>query len=131
VRVQLQPFNYRVSFTCCVIIGFARRYFTLYESGILVYSFAPNHPIRDQVALLDAAISTTPGRKDIHIDSNTATFHIKCLSGDDFTMWMAALRSIPVPLSGQLLISIYNAENLWRPRYASLIVYAQHHGLVT
>ncbi|KAG6842480.1 hypothetical protein C0991_000006 [Blastosporella zonata] len=72
--------------------GFARRYFTLYQSGILSYSFEPGQPVRDQVTLHHAAITTAPGRKDIHIDSNTATFHIKCLSADDFNMWMSACR---------------------------------------
>ncbi|KAF9480033.1 oxysterol binding protein [Pholiota conissans] len=72
--------------------GFARRYFTLYQSGLLSYAFEPGQPIRDQIHLNRAAISTAPGRKDIHIDSNTATFHIKCLSTDDFNDWMSAFR---------------------------------------
>ncbi|KAF5382908.1 hypothetical protein D9757_006329 [Collybiopsis confluens] len=49
-------------------------------------------PIRDQIYLPNAAIATAPGRKDIHIDSNNATFHLKCLSTEDFTQWMAAFR---------------------------------------
>lgn len=72
--------------------GFARRYFTLSQSGVLSYSFEPGQPPRDHVLLSQAAISTAPGRKDIHVDSNTATFHIKCLSAEDFDMWMAAFR---------------------------------------
>ncbi|KAJ7102181.1 oxysterol binding protein [Mycena belliarum] len=71
--------------------GFARRYFTLYQSGILTYAFDRGQPVRDQVSLHHSAISTAPGRKDIHIDSTT-TFHIKCLSTDDFDQWMAAFR---------------------------------------
>jgi hypothetical protein len=71
--------------------GFARRYFTLYQSGILTYAFDRDQPVRDQVSLHHSAISTAPGRKDIHIDSNT-TFHIKCLSTEDFDLWMAAFR---------------------------------------
>lgn len=82
---------------CCT--GFARRYFTLYHSGVLSYSFEPGQPSRDQILLPQAAISTAPGRKDIHIDSPNATFHIKCLSSEDFVQWMTAfryvLRSIP------------------------------------
>ncbi|GLB36356.1 putative pleckstrin homology domain containing protein [Lyophyllum shimeji] len=72
--------------------GFARRYFTLHQSGILSYSFEPGQPVRDQVSLQHAAISTARGRKDIHVDSNTATFHLKCLSTDDFNTWMVAFR---------------------------------------
>lgn len=74
-------------------VGFARRYFILYHSGLLAYAFEPGQPLRDQVSLHQAAISTAPGRKDIHIDSSTATFHIKCLSTDDFNTWMTAFRS--------------------------------------
>ena len=77
--------------------GFARRYFTLYQSGILAYSFEPGQPIRDHIDLHHAAISSTPGRKDITLDSNTATFHIKCLSTDDFNQWMLAFRLVQVP----------------------------------
>ncbi|KAF8640781.1 hypothetical protein AX17_000430 [Amanita inopinata Kibby_2008] len=72
--------------------GFARRYFILYSDGTLAYSFDLGKPIRDQLSLHRAAISTSLGRKDIHIDSNTATFHLKCLTTDDFQMWMAVLR---------------------------------------
>lgn len=75
-----------------IYVGFARRYFTLFHTGILSYAFEPGQPIRDQVSLHHAAISTAPGRKDIHIDSNNATFHLKCLSTEDFDHWMAALR---------------------------------------
>jgi hypothetical protein len=74
--------------------GFARRYFTLTESGVLSYSFEPRQPPRDQLLILRAAISTSPGRKDIHIDSDTTTFHVKCLSTYDFDKWMAALRCV-------------------------------------
>ncbi|KAJ6604398.1 oxysterol binding protein [Mycena vulgaris] len=76
--------------------GFARRYFTLYQSGILAYAFDRGQPVRDQVSLHHSAISTAPGRKDIHIDSNT-TFHIKCLSTDDFDQWMTAFRKFIGP----------------------------------
>ncbi|KAJ3990482.1 oxysterol binding protein [Lentinula detonsa] len=81
--------------------GFARRYFMLYQSGILCYSFEPGQPIRDQIHLPNAAISTASGRKDIHVDSDRATFHLKCLSTEDFTQWMGTFRkfSAPVPES--------------------------------
>ncbi|KAK7064441.1 aconitase family-domain-containing protein [Favolaschia claudopus] len=71
--------------------GFARRYFTLYQSGILTYAYDRGLPIRDQVSLHHSAISTAPGRRDIHIDSST-TFHIKCLTLEDFDSWMSAFR---------------------------------------
>lgn len=79
--------------TCLYILkGFARRYFILLQSGLLSYSFGPGQPTRDEIFLPRAAISTAPGRKDIHIDSPVITFHLKCLSIEDFTNWMAAFR---------------------------------------
>jgi oxysterol-binding protein-related protein 3/6/7 len=74
--------------------GFAKRYFVLYQSGILSYSFNPGEPIRDQISLAHAAISTAPYREDIHIDAGNATFHLKCLNAEDFAKWMAAMRSV-------------------------------------
>ena len=41
-------------------LGFARRYFTLYESGVLSYAFGPGEPVRDQISLAQAAISNEP-----------------------------------------------------------------------
>lgn len=72
--------------------GYARRYFVLRTSGLLSYSLEPGMETRDQVSLLTAAISTTPGGKDIHVDSGRVTFHIKCLTREDFDRWMSALR---------------------------------------
>lgn len=74
--------------------GFARRYFTLQQSGLLSYSFQPGQATRDQILMTQAAISTAAGRRDIHIDSNNATFHMKCLSISDFNMWMSAFRYV-------------------------------------
>ena len=91
-------------------LGFARRYFTLYESGALSYAFGPGEPVRDQISLGQAAISNEPcqcdplsptdltqgwilARKEIHVDSSNATFHIRCLNTPDFEAWMSALRS--------------------------------------
>ncbi|THH31978.1 hypothetical protein EUX98_g2202 [Antrodiella citrinella] len=76
--------------------GFARRYFVLRQSGVLSYSLHPSLPTRDQIQLSRAAISSAPGRKDIHVDSDTATFHIKCLSTEDFNRWMSAFRKFIV-----------------------------------
>lgn len=58
----------------------------------MAYSFEPGSTIRDQISLLGAAISFTPRRRDIHVDSARVTFHIKCLSENDFDSWMSALR---------------------------------------
>jgi oxysterol-binding protein-related protein 3/6/7 len=72
--------------------GFARRYFVLYESGFLEYSFQPDKPPRDGLLLSNAAITTQSGHRDIHIDATNATFHVKCVDQEDFKKWMAAFR---------------------------------------
>lgn len=77
--------------------GFARRYFVLDQSGSLSYSIDPKRPIRDQIFLPHAALSTAVGRKDIHVDSSNATFHIKCLTADDFNTWLTAIRQFVLP----------------------------------
>ncbi|TFY59438.1 hypothetical protein EVJ58_g5773 [Rhodofomes roseus] len=81
--------------------GFARRYFRLQQSGWLTYSFEPGQPSRDQIFLPHAAISSTPGRSDIHVDAGNATFHIKCLTVEDFNKWMSAFRKFLAPKDGQ------------------------------
>ncbi|KAJ7130101.1 oxysterol binding protein [Mycena crocata] len=77
--------------------GFARRYFTLYQSGILTYAFDRGQPVRDQVSLHHSAVSTAPGRKDIHIDSRHTTFHMKTLSTEDFDKWLTEFRKFIGP----------------------------------
>jgi oxysterol-binding protein-related protein 3/6/7 len=84
-------------------IGFAKRYFTLFNTGILSYAFGKGQPVRDQITLHDAVISTTPGQLDIHVDSNISTYHIKCLTTADFDAWMVAFRSLLSPSSTRLL----------------------------
>ena len=89
---NVDPWIYPCANVPLIALGFARRYFTLQQSGLLSYSFAPGHPPRDHILLPQAAITTSPGRKDIHVDSNNATFHMKCLSVQDFNSWMGAFR---------------------------------------
>lgn len=36
----------------------------------------------------------TSARKEIHVDSSDATFHIRCLNTSDFESWMSALRCV-------------------------------------
>jgi oxysterol-binding protein-related protein 3/6/7 len=64
----------------------------LYRDGRLSYSFEPGKPTRDELSVSQAAISSSTRSKDIHIDTATATFHIKCFSTEDFHAWTAALR---------------------------------------
>jgi oxysterol-binding protein-related protein 3/6/7 len=99
-------FHNVVTTTDCVgraYTGFARRYFILHESGLLEYSFEPGKPIRDELFIPSAAISTTPGHRDIHLDGDNAIFHVKCLTTEDFNKWMAAFRCVDGVWEGLLL----------------------------
>ncbi|KAF8499202.1 Oxysterol-binding protein-domain-containing protein [Russula emetica] len=77
--------------------GFARRYFVLYKDGLLSYSFGPGKPVRDELSMSQAAISSASRSKDIHIDTDKATFHIKCFNTEDFDAWMTAFRTFTIP----------------------------------
>jgi hypothetical protein len=77
--------------------GFARRYFILYKDGLLSYSFGPGKPVRDELSMSQAAISSASRSKDIHIDTDKAIFHIKCFNTEDFNAWMTALRTFTIP----------------------------------
>ncbi|KAI9512618.1 Oxysterol-binding protein-domain-containing protein [Russula earlei] len=77
--------------------GFARRYFTLYQDGLLSYSFGPGKPVRDELSMSQAALSSATRSQDIHIDTEMATFHIKCFNSEDFNAWMTALRNFTTP----------------------------------
>ncbi|KAI5123596.1 hypothetical protein M0805_003413 [Coniferiporia weirii] len=76
--------------------GYARRYFVLDSTGLLSYSFEPGSDARDKILLPTAAISSNSTRRDIHVDSGTVTFHIKCLTTLDFDRWMSAFRKFTV-----------------------------------
>lgn len=86
--------------------GFARRYFILYQDGRLSYSFDPGKPIRDELSVSQAAMTFVASSKDIHVDTATATFHIKCLNAEDYETWKKALR--------QFLVSPQDARSLGR-----------------
>ena len=61
---------------------------------LLVYSFEPGQPVRDHLFVGQAALASGgPGRKDIHLDANNATFHMKALSTQEYEQWMTSLRS--------------------------------------
>jgi len=72
--------------------GFARRYFVLFKDGLLSYSLGPGKPVRDELSMLQAAISSARRSKDIHIDTDKTTFHIKCFNTEEFDVWMTAFR---------------------------------------
>ncbi|KAI9445412.1 Oxysterol-binding protein-domain-containing protein [Lactarius indigo] len=86
--------------------GFARRYFILYQDGRLSYSFDLGKPTRDELSVSQAAITFAASSKDIHIDTATATFHIKCLNAEDYDTWKNALR--------QFIVSPQDARSLGR-----------------
>jgi hypothetical protein len=76
------------------LTGYARRYFILRNNGSLCYSFGQGEEVRDQIHLNNAAFSSSPNDRYIHVDSGTATFHLRALTRSDYEEWMAALRYV-------------------------------------
>lgn len=82
--------------------GYARRYFVLHGNGILAYSIRQGDHVRDEMPLSNAAFSSSPANRSIHVDSGTATFHLRALTQSDYEQWMSALRKFiatPRPMS--------------------------------
>ncbi|OAX32717.1 hypothetical protein K503DRAFT_776361 [Rhizopogon vinicolor AM-OR11-026] len=101
--------------------GFARRYFVLDQFGSLSPSVDPKRPIRDQIFLPHAALSTAVGRKDINVDSSNATFHIKCLTTNDFNAWLTAMSQSQYHKSG------FIAEDTISELEAALVAFQSEH----
>ena len=64
----------------------------MYQDGRLSYSFDPGKPVRDELSVSQAAMTFVASSKDVHIDTATATFHMKCLNAEDYETWKKALR---------------------------------------
>ena len=54
---------------------------------------------------VDPAQSKILARKEIHVDSSNATFHIRCLHTPDFEGWMSALRSTDFLISALIALN--------------------------
>jgi len=75
-------------------VGYARRYFYLQANGTLSYSLQPGQPIRDQILLHNAALSSSPSNRYIHVDTERSTFHMRGMTQAAYENWMTALRSV-------------------------------------
>jgi Pleckstrin homology domain len=75
-------------------VGYARRYFYLRASGTLSYSLQPGQPNRDQILLHNAALSSSPSNRYIHVDTERSTFHMRGMTQIAYENWMTALRSV-------------------------------------
>lgn len=78
----------------CRVPGYARRYFILRNNGTLSYSVDRGEESRDQISLNNAAFSSSPTNRSIHVDSGTATFHLRAMSESDYHAWMSSLRYV-------------------------------------
>ncbi|KAF8326035.1 uncharacterized protein EI90DRAFT_3071251 [Cantharellus anzutake] len=76
--------------------GYARKYFTLKSDGDLSYAAQPNGIVRDHLVLRLATISSSERSNELHIDSGTSTFHLRCLERSDYDMWLSAFRKFLV-----------------------------------
>ncbi|KZO99755.1 hypothetical protein CALVIDRAFT_544397 [Calocera viscosa TUFC12733] len=81
--------------------GFARRHFTLTAHGVLAYRLSPTQPVRGSRALKNVSVAASGKLRQINIDGGVSTgersaedeiWHLKCLSSEEWTMWMTAIR---------------------------------------
>ena len=82
------------------VSGYARRYFILRNNGTLSYSLNRGQEYRDQILLNNAAFSSSPTNRSIHVDSGTATFHLRALNETDYQNWMCSLRYLLSSICG-------------------------------
>lgn len=75
-------------------VGYARRYFYLRANGTLSYSLQPGQTIRDQLPLHNAALSSSPSNRYIHVDTERGTFHMRGMTQAAYESWMTALRLV-------------------------------------
>ena len=75
-------------------VGYAKRYFYLRANGTLSYSLQPGQPIRDQILLHNAALSSSPSNRYIHVDTERSTFHMRGMTQLGYENWMTALRLV-------------------------------------
>jgi hypothetical protein len=59
---------------------------------VLSYSFNPNSPIRDEMAVPTAFVSANQRSRTIHLDSGKTVYHVKALSTQDFNAWTACIK---------------------------------------
>jgi len=59
----------------------------LERNGLLNYYASRNSPSRGSIDVKRSAISRSPNRRIITIDSSEVTFHLKALSSEDFDLW--------------------------------------------
>ncbi|KZT58462.1 hypothetical protein CALCODRAFT_482386 [Calocera cornea HHB12733] len=81
--------------------GFARRHFTLTTHGVLSYRLSPTQPVRGSRALRNVSVAASGKLRQINIDGGDSSgersaedeiWHLKCLSSEEWTMWMTAIR---------------------------------------
>lgn len=74
--------------------GWAKRWFSLFPSGVLSYSTSQGSVTRGSIQILVATISYNPKLRQIHIDSGTMIYHLKTLTQEDYDIWCSALKNI-------------------------------------
>ncbi|CAG8484674.1 3190_t:CDS:2 [Paraglomus occultum] len=71
--------------------GWAKRWVRI-EDGILSYYQHPYSPCRGTIYIVLSTVSSNRAFRSIHMDSGTATYHLKTLTNEDFDKWMAVIR---------------------------------------
>ncbi|CAG8490270.1 5112_t:CDS:2 [Diversispora eburnea] len=71
--------------------GWAKRWVQI-DDGILSYFQHPHGPCRGTIHIVLSTVSSNQQFRSIHLDSGTATYHMKALTNEQFDEWMTVIR---------------------------------------
>ncbi|CAG8603156.1 9300_t:CDS:2, partial [Paraglomus brasilianum] len=92
------------------ISGWAKRWVRI-EDGILSYYQHPYGPCRGTIYIVLSTVSSNRAFRSIHMDSGTATYHLKTLTNEDFDKWMAIIRKY---------VNLSKERQLFDPEYSRI-----------
>ncbi|CAG8694440.1 15641_t:CDS:2, partial [Gigaspora rosea] len=84
------------------------------DNGVLSYYQHPHSPCRGKIHIVLSTVASNQSYRTIHLDSGTATYHLKALSNDDFDAWMTVIRKY---------VNISNEKQFNDPEYPRLSFY--------
>ncbi|CAG8706985.1 15842_t:CDS:2 [Dentiscutata erythropus] len=71
--------------------GWAKRWVEI-DNGVLSYYQHPHSPCRGKIHIVLSTVASNQSYRSIHLDSGTATYHLKALTNDEFDAWMTVIR---------------------------------------
>ncbi|CAG8780833.1 12283_t:CDS:2, partial [Cetraspora pellucida] len=71
--------------------GWAKRWVQI-DNGVLSYYQHPHSPCRGKIHIVLSTVASSQSHRSIHLDSGTATYHLRALTNEEFDAWMTVIR---------------------------------------